>query len=125
MESIFEDLESMIRHNNLKRFNDTLDTLNTSQSIMQYTQEHTKNTLLHISCQNAGGGKNLIKSCLRRGSDINAVNNRGNTPLHYCYEYGHVSIGEYLISKGANTSITNNEGLTPFEGLRRERLDVL
>lgn len=47
------------------------------------------------------------------------------TPLHYAYSYGFESFGEYLISKGADDSIANADGLTCYEGLNQDNLGQL
>ena len=74
------------------------------------------NTLLTIACQN--GNKRVAKAVLRRGADMNVRNFKGNTPLHYCYHYGYgVSLGEYLISKGGDAGIRNNQGMAAWEGI--------
>jgi ankyrin repeat protein len=40
---------------------------------------------------------------------------RGNTPLHFCFQFGYGdSLGQYLISKGANVNLKNAEGYTCF-----------
>ena len=42
----------------------------------------------------------------------------GNTPLHFCFAYGYGdTLGEYLISKGADCTLRNNAGLTCREGI--------
>eukprot|EP01035_Chromulina_nebulosa_P000969 gene969-biopygen823 len=33
----------------------------------------------------------------RFGADLNQGNHRGNTPLHYCFNFGHENIGQLLI----------------------------
>jgi len=73
------------------------------------------NTPLIIAAQN--GKKRLAKLFLRYRADINAVNAQGNSCLHYCFTYGYGDLGDYLISKGANASIKNKNGLTCYEGL--------
>ncbi len=41
---------------------------------------------------------------------------RGNTPLHFCFQFGYGdSLGQYLISKGANPNIRNSDGYTCFD----------
>lgn len=46
----------------------------------------------------------------------------GNTPLHFCFAYGYGdTLGEYLISKGADCTIRNNDGFTCREGLQTPR----
>jgi ankyrin repeat protein len=85
-------------------------------------------TLLIIACQN--GNKRVAKQVLRRGADINCRNYKGNTPLHYCYQYGYGdTLGQYLISKvriliqahirKASTLITlNREPIPRYEIMR-------
>ena len=48
----------------------------------------------------------------------------GCTALHYAHAYGHgATLGEYLVSKGADDSVTNQEGLTCYEGLHKDTVD--
>ena len=75
---------------------------------------HYGNTLLSIACQN--GLKRAAKLVLRRGADINAQNHKGNTPLHFCYTYGYGdTLGAYLTSKGADTTVRNHDGMTCYD----------
>eukprot|EP00505_MAST-04D_sp_SCG-Rhode-Island_P002190 Stramenopile-MAST_4_protein_2190 len=73
------------------------------------------NSLLCVACQN--GHKTIAKVTLRRGSNINFQNKRGNTPLHFCYQYGFLPLAEYLQSKGADPELLNKRGLSCYEGL--------
>ena len=74
------------------------------------------NTLLTIASQN--GNKKVAKTVLRRGANINSRNYKGNTPLHFCFYFGYGdSLGEYLISKGADTTLRNNAGRQCFDGI--------
>ena len=52
-------------------------------------------------------------------------NLRGNTALHYSYAYKFTELGDYLLSKGADDSIVNAEGLTCYEGLDQDAVDAL
>lgn len=49
------------------------------------------------------------------GIDVNSVNASGNTALHYAVKYGHKSLQQYLMDKGASTSVRNNDGKLPFQ----------
>jgi len=72
------------------------------------------NTILSVGCQN--NSKRIVKLALRYGADMNAVNARGNTALHFCYKYGFgETLGAYLISKGADQTIRNFDGRLPQE----------
>ncbi|OQR91929.1 hypothetical protein ACHHYP_04205 [Achlya hypogyna] len=75
------------------------------------------NSLLTIACQN--GLKRLAKMLLRHGANINLKNRRGNTPLHYCFAYGYgETLGAYLISKGADVTLRNEDGLECYYGIK-------
>ena len=50
---------------------------------------------------------------------INAIDNEGNTPLHYASENGFASTIDLLINSGAKTNITNNAGLLPSDLLKK------
>ncbi|KAL3777968.1 hypothetical protein ACHAW5_003402 [Stephanodiscus triporus] len=58
------------------------------------------NTLLMVACQN--GNKKISKLSLKYGCDINVVNNGGKTALHFARRFGHMELGQYLITKGAD-----------------------
>ena len=83
-------------------------------------QDDAGNTLLHIAAQN--GNKRMVKLCMRRGSDLNAQNLNGQTPLHFAFAYGYSEVGNYMISKGGDDSIRNKDGLTCYEGLSQDDL---
>ena len=70
-----------------------------------------------VTAQN--GNKKMAKLVLRHGADMNAQNNRGQAALHYCFAYGYHALGEYLVSKGCDPTIRNNDGLTCYDGLGR------
>ena len=59
----------------------------------------------------------MAKLFVRMGADVNAINNRGNTALHYCFAYEYRQLGEFLISCGADDCIANRAGLTCYDGL--------
>ena len=86
-------------------------------------QDDYGNTLMHVAAQN--GNKRLLKVCLKRGCNINIANLRGQTALHFAYGYGFNAAGEYLISKGADDSIKNKDGLSCYEGLGIDELKLL
>ena len=86
-------------------------------------QDEQGNTLLHIASQN--GNKRMSKLCLRRGASLNIQNCKGQTPLHFAFGYGYVDLGNYLVSKGADDSIKNNDRLVCYEGLEGKENEML
>ena len=103
---VLEDIFSYARHNRL----DQVKRLFGAGTDPDCRDQHG-NTLLSIACQN--GLKRMAKLVLRRGADINAQNYKGNTPLHFCYTYGYgETLGAYLASKGADTTLRNHDGMT-------------
>jgi hypothetical protein len=124
-----EDVFSLTRHNKLTEVEELLD-----RGVPVNVRDRYGNSILSIACQN--GLKKMAKLALRRGADINARNVRphdrlqrpkmmhsltltltyfsqykGNTPLHFCFTYGYGdTLGAYLTSKGADTTIRNHFG---------------
>ncbi len=69
------------------------------------------------------GNKCLIKMLLRRGAKINAQNGDGYSVLHFCFQHGRKKLAEYLISKNADDTLTNSQGITCYEaGLTEDDL---
>ncbi|MCT4625090.1 MAG: ankyrin repeat domain-containing protein, partial [Schleiferiaceae bacterium] len=46
---------------------------------------------------------------------INLSDYKGNTALHYAVENGEIEIVKFLVSQGAEPSITNNKGKTALD----------
>jgi hypothetical protein len=101
---------SKARHNKPKDVEELLD-----QGVSPDARDAFGNTLLIIASQN--GHKPIMKLLIKRSCDLNAQNNKGQTPLHFCFAYGYTDLGEWLVSKGANDQIRNMYGLTCYEGL--------
>lgn len=77
------------------------------------------NTALIIGAQN--NFKHIAKLALKFGADIDATNHTGNTALHYCSEYGYISLGDYLLLKGAKPYVTNMYGFNGLQGVREDK----
>mmetsp|Transcript_19942 Transcript_19942/g.45269 ORF Transcript_19942/g.45269 Transcript_19942/m.45269 type:complete len:211 (+) Transcript_19942:1374-2006(+) len=105
-----------VKNENLDIVEEVLD-----QNISPDTMDHFGNTLLILACQQ--GSKRMCKFLIRRGGSINLQNHAGNTGLHYLHTFNNSSLADYLIQKGADDSLLNAEGLTCYEGLRREDVE--
>merc|ERR1711871_666777 len=82
------------------------------------TEDDKGNTLLILACQNCN--KRLAEMLLIRGANVNHQNSQGNTPLHYAPAFDtEGQLGEYLIEHGADDTIENIDGLSPYDGLAR------
>ena len=55
-----------------------------------------------------------VKQHLADGTDVNAKNGFGSTPLHSASGGGHKEMVELLIGKGADVDATNDSGKTPL-----------
>jgi ankyrin repeat protein len=69
-----------------------------------------------ISIHKAAGAGNIeaVKQHLAAGTDVNAKEEDGSTPLHQAAWEGHKEIAELLITKGADVSAKDEDGWTPL-----------
>ena len=77
------------------------------------------NSIVILGAQN--NNKSVVKHALWYGGDIDMTNNKGNTALHYCYEFKYLDLGKYLESKGADKTLKNAYGFLPFERIWAKR----
>jgi ankyrin repeat protein len=56
-----------------------------------------------------------IEFCLDKGLDVNAVNTRGDTPLHAAANKGWDSVVKFLAGHGAKLDTKNRQGFTPLD----------
>lgn len=83
-------------------------------------------TLLHHACY--GTSPEIMEMLLKTGADVNALDKKGNTPLHILImtvPHNNLIFPELLaefkanmtllFEYGANDTLKNNEGKTPFE----------
>lgn len=70
-------------------------------------------TPLHVA--SIRGNLGVIQALLMVGADINAKDIDGNTPCHFCSEYGHKDCLRYLLLKHPSLFSKNKEGLSPLD----------
>ena len=70
-------------------------------------------TPLHVACNN--GQDVVVNILLQYKVGLNALNNRGQTPLHYAAYFPHGALCmELLVKSGADPNIQDTEGRTPL-----------
>ena len=79
-------------------------------------EDERGNTLLLIAAQNCN--KRLLEMLIIRGSNVNHQNALGNTALHFALAFDATgTLGEYLIEHGADDTIENVQGMSPYDGV--------
>lgn len=78
------------------------------------TRDEAGNTVLHMA---AGQVDNvdMVTRLLNAGSDINAVGNRGFTPLHNAVRSKDLGMVELLLHRKADVSITDNDNVSALD----------
>ncbi|RLN51939.1 hypothetical protein BBJ29_002930 [Phytophthora kernoviae] len=106
-----ETVFSQARNGRMKRLVESLDA-----GFPIDSEDDKANTLLLLACQNVN--QRMVELLVTRRANVNHRNAQGNTPLHFAMAYdGEGVLGEYLIAHGADDTIENNSGLTPYDGL--------
>lgn len=59
--------------------------------------------------------KDVIKAMVKAGYDVNARNRKGDTVLHYVMKNKNSEMAVYLIKKGADVNIANDQQVTPAQ----------
>lgn len=72
------------------------------------------NILLHEACRN-DSRIDVAKMLINKGSDVNAKNNSGYTPLHIAALNGSSEIITLLLENGADKNAKDNDGSTPYD----------
>eukprot|EP00752_Nemacystus_decipiens_P018599 g16677.t1 len=102
---------SQARHGKKKRLEETL---NTGFDIN--AEDAMGNTLLLVAVQQLQ--MPVVEFLVQRGANVNHGNGIGNTPLHFAMSYDTSGkMGEYLINNGADDTIENKQGLSPYDGI--------
>lgn len=73
------------------------------------------NTFLNYAAQM--GNYEITELLLRKGSNVNTVNNTRNTPLHYAHAYNFRKVFDLLLQSKADQTILNDKGKSPWEGI--------
>ena len=72
---------------------------------------HTPVNLYEAARRNDGAGALQL---IDRGSDVNALAQGGNAPLHIAAEFGNIDVMKVLLSHNANVNLRNARGHTPL-----------
>ena len=71
------------------------------------------------------GNIEAVKQHLAAGSDVNAKDDSGWTPLHWAASKVHNKIAKLLIEEGADVNAVNKDGLAPLDYAENETFGVL
>ena len=71
------------------------------------------NCAIFYACEN--GKANILSLLIKKCSDINAQDVKGNTFLHRAVSHGYFDVVEILLKYGADCNITNFSGCIPLE----------
>jgi ankyrin repeat protein len=76
---------------------------------------YLQQTPLHTALREAKGDRDaMIRLLLDHKADVNALNARGDTPLHYAVAFGETAHVQMLVDAGAKLDVPNKENKTPL-----------
>lgn len=68
--------------------------------------------LLAVDCEFP---KEIIEKLLSLGCDVNEFDNTGRNALHYACDLENLEVIQFLLEKGTNHSLADQDGLKPFD----------
>uniref|UniRef100_UPI00117F95B2 ankyrin repeat domain-containing protein n=1 Tax=Wolbachia endosymbiont of Nilaparvata lugens TaxID=357143 RepID=UPI00117F95B2 len=71
------------------------------------------------------GNTNEVTRLISEGVSVNAVDDKGNPPLHLAAEKGHKEIVKILLDKGTNVNAKDVDGKPPFGLATNEEIKAL
>ena len=80
------------------------------------------NTLLSLACQNCN--LSICKYLIAKGANANHQNNVGHTPAHFAIAFKSFELSQWLFENGGNDTIENRYGLTPYDGLTIDDVQI-
>lgn len=86
--------------------------------INEYASEYHFTGLHKHSYMNNDDSLEIVKLLLANGANVNAIDNDGNTPLHYVRN---VEIAKLLVEAGANINAKNEFGHTSLYYAKRSQ----
>lgn len=75
------------------------------------TRYDSRPETIHTVCSRGLAGK--LECLIAQGSDVNAIDKLGNTPLHKAVSYGHKDIVKMLLEAGADANVKNIDNESP------------
>ncbi len=66
-----------------------------------------------------------VQDLIKRGVDVKAINDYGETPLHWASRYNRIEIVELLLEKGADVKAKDKWGDTPLDGADSDYMKAL
>lgn len=67
-----------------------------------------------------------IKDAIRRGANVNSINEMGESPLNMVSKLSYEFLVRYLVSAGANVNTSNNNKITPLHwGVEYDNLEIV
>ena len=67
--------------------------------------------------------KEAVLQLLKAGENVNAVNEQGNSALHYAVALNNAEMAEILLRYGADMNISNAQGWTPLKIVEKKKVE--
>ncbi len=107
--------------NELRSLQDLLQATSNPERLIRL-KDNQGNNALALACME--GHRDVVKLLVEEGADIENINLEGKTPLMESLCFGHGSLSEFLVLKGASTSAKDAEGTSSLE-IAKHRLEEM
>jgi ankyrin repeat protein len=78
-----------------------------------------------IHAASASGSLSIVRALLEAGADVNALQEKGFTPLHEAAATGKLELLRLLLDHGANAELQTEDGKSALDLARDEKEDAI
>jgi len=93
--------------------NDQIPALLSTTGYDASRQQPGEYSAIHVACRY--NNRYALDLLISRGTNLQLIDQNGNTPLHYASKYGHLELCKYLVESGCQVGVKNKQQQSAYD----------